>query len=213
MGNVHMEAKDINYRSGQKKMSVEEALKNTSGEAAAIAQLQQDVSDLNDVKANKITIAPAFSAEASYDPGDLVYYNGLTYRCVNAHSGEWDADDFAATTIDNELAELRSGLTSVETSLTSMDRVISFPFTMPSDVSSTVIGENISIGLGSIVPENAYIIGVSLDVFTQKRTILGEYFGQVGCINNYLFLINLLKSIPTGYNGISGYLIVGIPHS
>lgn len=113
MGNVHMEAKDINYRGGQKKMSVEEALKNTSGEAAAIAQLQQDVTDLNDVKANKITIAPTFSAEASYDPGDLVYYNGLTYRCVNAHEGEWDADDFAATTIDGELAELRSGLTDV----------------------------------------------------------------------------------------------------
>ena len=110
MGNVYMEASQINYRGGEKKMSVEEALKNTSGEAAAIAQLQQDVSDLNDVKANKITIAPAFSAEASYDPGDLVYYNGLTYRCVNAHSGEWDADDFSATTIDNELAELRSGL-------------------------------------------------------------------------------------------------------
>lgn len=110
MGNVYMEAKDINYRGGQKKMSVEEALKNTSGEAAAIAQLQQDVIDLNDVKANKITIAPAFSAEESYDPGDLVYYNGLTYRCVNAHEGEWDADDFSATTIDNELAELRSGL-------------------------------------------------------------------------------------------------------
>lgn len=117
MGNVYMEASQINYRGGEKKMSVEEALKNTSGEAAAIAQLQQDVSDLNDVKANKITIAPVFSAEASYDPGDLVYYNGLTYRCVNSHSGEWDADDFAATTIDNELSKLRSGLTSVSASV------------------------------------------------------------------------------------------------
>lgn len=114
MGNVYMEAKDINYRGGNKKMSVEEALKNTSGEAAAIAQLQQDVSDLNDIKANKITIAPTFSAEASYDPGDLVYYNGLTYRCVNAHEGEWDADDFAATTIANELSTLMRGLTGLE---------------------------------------------------------------------------------------------------
>lgn len=114
MGNLYMEASQINYRGGEKKMSVEEALKNTSGEAAAIAQLQQDVSDLNDVKANKITIAPAFSAEASYDPGDLVYYNGLTYRCVNAHSGEWDADDFAGTTIANELSTLESGLTNLE---------------------------------------------------------------------------------------------------
>ena len=111
MGNVYMEASQINYRGGEKKMSVEEALKNTSGESAAIAQLQTDVANLRDVKANQITIAPAFSAETSYDPGDLVYYNGLSYRCVNAHEGEWDADDFAATTISNELASLMSGLT------------------------------------------------------------------------------------------------------
>lgn len=32
MGNVNMEASQINYRGGQKKMSVEEALKNTSVE-------------------------------------------------------------------------------------------------------------------------------------------------------------------------------------
>lgn len=110
MGNVNMEASQINYRGGEKKMSVEEALKNTSGEAAAIAQLQTDVLNLNSNKANQITIAPFFSAEASYDPGDLVYYNGLSYRCVNAHEGEWDADDFAATTIANELDALKSGL-------------------------------------------------------------------------------------------------------
>lgn len=113
MGNVHMEAKDINYRGGEKKMSVEEALKSTSGEAAAIAQLQSDVANLSDVKANQITIAPTFSAETAYDPGDLVYYNGLSYRCVNSHEGEWDADDFAATTISNELASLESGLTNI----------------------------------------------------------------------------------------------------
>ena len=113
MGNVSMEASQINYRGGETKMSVEQALKETSGEAAAIAQLQTDVGNLQTTKANQITIAPFFSAETAYDPGDLVYYNGLTYRCVNAHEGEWDADDFAATTISNELDALKSGLTSV----------------------------------------------------------------------------------------------------
>ena len=114
MGNVSMEARDINYRGGETKMSVEEALKSASGEAAAIAQLQTDVGNLQTTKANLITIAPVFSAETAYDPGDLVYYNGLTYRCVNAHEGEWDADDFEATTIANELGELKSGLTNLE---------------------------------------------------------------------------------------------------
>lgn len=78
-----------------------------------VAALESDVSDLNSNKANQITIAPFFNAEASYSVGDLVYYNGLTYRCTNDHEGEWDADDFAATTIANELGTLKSDLTSL----------------------------------------------------------------------------------------------------
>ena len=79
-----------------------------------ISTLAGEASDLYSGKANQITIAPFFSAEASYDPGDLVYYNGLSYRCTNAHTGEWDADDFAATTIAGELADVKSGLTNYE---------------------------------------------------------------------------------------------------
>ena len=74
--------------------------------------LQEDVNELETLKANQITIAPTFSAETAYDIGDIVYYNGLTYRCTNAHEGEWDASDFAATTINNELASLNSKITS-----------------------------------------------------------------------------------------------------
>jgi hypothetical protein len=78
-----------------------------------VTELEGEVSDLNSTKANQITIAPFFSAEASYSVGDLVYYNGLTYRCTNDHEGEWDADDFAATTIAVELDALKSGLTAL----------------------------------------------------------------------------------------------------
>lgn len=77
-----------------------------------VATLESDVSDLNSNKANQITIAPFFNAETAYTAGDLVYYNGLTYRCTNDHEGAWDADDFAATTIANELDSLKSGLIS-----------------------------------------------------------------------------------------------------
>lgn len=76
-----------------------------------VTALEGEVSDLNDTKANQITIAPFFDPEAPYEVGDLVYYNGLSYRCTNEHEGEWDADDFAATTVSGELATLKSGLT------------------------------------------------------------------------------------------------------
>lgn len=80
-----------------------------------VSTLEGEVSDLNSTKANQITIAPFFNAEASYSVGDLVYYNGLTYRCTNDHEGEWDADDFAATTISSELDALKSGLANYQT--------------------------------------------------------------------------------------------------
>ena len=80
---------------------------------SSVSGLTQDVTDLNAQKANQITIAPFFNSETSYDVGDLVYYNGLSYRCTNSHEGEWDADDFAPTTIANELSSLMSGLTNL----------------------------------------------------------------------------------------------------
>lgn len=80
---------------------------------ARVATLESDVSDLNSQKANQITIALPFNPETTYEVGDLVYYNGLSYRCTNEHTGEWDADDFAGTTIATELGTLKSGLINV----------------------------------------------------------------------------------------------------
>lgn len=94
---------------------VEAVVKDVTTLKTSVVGLASDVSNLSSNKANQITIAPFFNAEASYDPSDIVYYNGLSYRCVNAHEGEWDADDFAATTIAGELDTLKSGLVKVVT--------------------------------------------------------------------------------------------------
>lgn len=75
-----------------------------------VASLESDVSSLEEQKANQITIALPFNPETTYEVGDIVYYNGLSYRCTNEHTGEWDADDFAGTTIANEISTLQSGL-------------------------------------------------------------------------------------------------------
>lgn len=91
---------------------LEAVVKDVTALKTSVSGLTEDVSDLNEQKANQITIAPFFNSETSYDIGDLVYYNGLTYRCTNAHEGEWDADDFVGTTIANELDTLKSGLTN-----------------------------------------------------------------------------------------------------
>lgn len=95
---------------------LEAVVKDVTTLKTSVAGLASDVSNLSNSKANQITIAPFFNAETAYEVGDLVYYNGLSYRCTNDHEGEWDADDFAATTIAGELDALKSGLTSLDSS-------------------------------------------------------------------------------------------------
>ena len=86
MGNVHMEASQINYRGGAKKMSVEEALKEGSGSIASEI------------------IAPEFSATAQYLTGDLVFYEDTLYRFETDHDpGEWDSTEVMASNIAENL--------------------------------------------------------------------------------------------------------------
>lgn len=101
---------------------LEAVVKDVGTLKTTTAGLAEDVGDLEDQKVNQITIALPFNPETEYEVGDLVYYNGLSYRCTNEHTGEWDADDFAGTTIANELSSLRSGLTNLEATHLSFQR-------------------------------------------------------------------------------------------
>ena len=74
--------------------------------------LNAAVGALDETKADYADIAGAFSAETAYTAGDLVIYNGIIYRCTNDHTGDWDADDFSATTIGAELNSISSNLSS-----------------------------------------------------------------------------------------------------
>ena len=85
-------------------------LKSTAtSQGEAITALQTAVG----TKAAKADVAPTFSAEGNYAVGDLVYYEGTLYKCTTAHeAAAWDAEDFTATSIDDEVNELNSNLTS-----------------------------------------------------------------------------------------------------
>ena len=55
-------------------------------------------------------IAEEFSTSADYAVGDLCIYNGELYVCKTAHSGAWDASNFAVTTIDAQKASTEVAL-------------------------------------------------------------------------------------------------------
>ena len=48
-------------------------------------------------------IADDFDATESYDVGAYVVYEGTLYKCTTAHTGAWDAADFDATNVMNEM--------------------------------------------------------------------------------------------------------------
>lgn len=67
---------------------------------AVIGMLRNSISQ----RASKLDLAPLFSPESSYAVDQMVVYENVLYRCVYAHSGEWDAEDFATCTLDEMLS-------------------------------------------------------------------------------------------------------------
>ena len=110
MGNVNMEASQINYRGGSKKMSVEEAIKAAGTE---ITPEEKEWIDTIPELASQEIIAPEFDAEEGvYAVGDLVIYQGGLYQFTTAHetAGAWNAEEVAAVKVSDELDSLKSGL-------------------------------------------------------------------------------------------------------
>jgi hypothetical protein len=113
MGNVHMEATQINYRGGSKKMSVEEAIKAAGTE---ITPEEKAWIDTIPELASQEIIAPEFDAEEGvYAVGDLVIYQGGLYKFTTAHetAGAWNPEEVAAVKVSEELSSLESGLIDV----------------------------------------------------------------------------------------------------
>lgn len=111
MGNVNMEASQINYRGGSKKMSVEEAIKAAGTE---ITPEEKEWIDTIPELASQEIIAPEFDAEEGvYAVGDLVIYQGGLYQFTTAHetAGAWNAEEVAAVKVSDEIDSLKSGLT------------------------------------------------------------------------------------------------------
>ena len=55
------------------------------------------------------TISTTFDSETSYAVGDYCIYNDTLYICTTAHTGAWNASDFAATTVSDELKNTGGG--------------------------------------------------------------------------------------------------------
>ena len=155
--------------------------------ASEVSGLVSDVSDLNGTKANQITIAPFFNPEASYEVGDLVYYNGLSYRCTNDHEGAWDADDFAATTIAGELSRLNSNITDLLKSkysgralryfgvaFTGNKFLLFLPSGLPDPQSITSVDNVVAVGVGGLNVEDTEVSagnGVIVEVTQTNLTV------------------------------------------
>lgn len=200
MGNLRMNADQISYKGGNTPMTVEEALKNSAGEAAVIEQLQQDVSDLNGNKANKADIATEFSDLTNYNAGDLVYYDGALYEFQVDHlAGVWETSEVIQKDLSDIVTMLKSGLNKIKI----------IPITAPSNLSSTAIGADVAIPIDA--GYNGWlVIGIYLYAYGQNRGIL-ECFSISTIVNNTITLLSLNKELASGYDSAIGFAMVADP--
>ena len=59
-------------------------------------------------RASKLDLAPLFNAANSYAVGRLVVYNDVLYRCIVAHTGDWNANHFRTCTIDEIISLIQT---------------------------------------------------------------------------------------------------------
>ena len=82
-------------------------------------------------KAGKPDIAPGFSASVAYSSGDLVYKDGVLYRCVAEHAaGAWDNAHFTAANV-NDVLTYSGGTASVDTANPGVNSINISSETMP----------------------------------------------------------------------------------
>lgn len=58
-------------------------------------------------------LADEFDATATYAVGDFAIADGVLYKCTTAHTGEWDANDFTATTVSDEIVAALSAISGI----------------------------------------------------------------------------------------------------
>lgn len=103
MGNVNMNSDQIHYRNNSKPSvhKVGAALDRLFTASDAEAQDIIDLTAAMTAKADKIDIAPTFSAETAYFEGDMVFQSGRLWKFTTNHDpGEWNQEEVIATNID-----------------------------------------------------------------------------------------------------------------
>lgn len=99
-------------------------------EDAVLNSAIADVEDLASRNRSNIGAFPIFSASATYAVGDIVNYEDMFYKFVNAHSGEWADADVEAYSLkeytDAELTELEQEVANIQPIIVEGD-VINLP--------------------------------------------------------------------------------------
>ena len=102
----------------------------------------------NPVRRLAETIAPAYTVSMHCVPGDLVYYCGQLYECIEEHAGgKWIKSHFRATTVDDALKkkasydDLSNALSSTLSDYTTFDDVESI---VSDAVSDFVVKDDLS---------------------------------------------------------------------
>ena len=100
-----------------------------------------------------------FSSSTAYAKDALVVYSGTLFRCANpnGHTGAWVNADFAAATVEDILAALRTGKADVS----AIPYSLGTPTVIDTASSETVEGETVNYGAATLANRTSNIVQVT----------------------------------------------------
>lgn len=166
----------------------------------ALGVVTEAITGLGTSKAAKADIAPTFSAEGTYAVGDLVYYEGVLYKCTTAHEeAAWDAEDFTVTSVVEEVCAINSNIASKVGYRTYYAEAEAETYSIPiTRAAAYIIAVNIPTGANSANPGLYYVVKQGNSV--SKSDLITDVLGLTVTISDSNLVLAWTVQNPYGAN-------------
>ena len=153
-------------------------------------------------------LADEFDATATYAVGDYVLKDGVLYKCTTAHTGTWDANDFTATTISDEVADVADAVDDIKNG-TDIDSFGDVETALAGKQDALTAGDYINLNNGNI-SVNRNLVGNNYDYEIKstgdyKLTIIKSQGGTVISTNTYDYSYGTSTNIDNNFTIAGGY--------
>lgn len=119
------------------------------------------------------------------------------YTDISAENVEFDntGTDLSSSSVQNAIVEVNA-------------KQIVVPFTLPNNISSATLGQDVQLVDFGVDYSDFSIVGVCVEVFGGQKRTISNYFNQMAIGGTILYGVELAKTFSNTYNGAPASLII-----